>query len=205
MKKPVNRPEGVNGGVSASNDNRNRSKNSTPHQLIESLINGDTSALAKIIELKDAPLKSFLIKMLNSREDAEEIAQDVFLRIWKIKERISEDLSFDGLLFRTGYHLAINRIKDKERLHNLLLDEYYSPIDFAESPEEIAVQNDIQGIIDSTIYSMPVEMQRIYTMKYQEKLSNEQIAQTLSIAISTVRVQISRAERRIRDAVYNTF
>lgn len=202
MSKPINRLKGISGGVSAKNNNNlDRTENLTPGQLVKSFKTGDPSAFNLIVKRKNAQLTSFLFKMLKSHEDAEEIANDVFIHIWQNKDYISEDLPFDGLLFSIAYRRAINRIKERERFMNLLIEEYHTPMDYADSPEHIAEMNEVQEKIDKAIDEMPASMKRIYTMKFQEGLSNEQIAKEMSISQSTIRVQILNAEKRIRKAV----
>lgn len=202
MNEPINRRKDVGGSVSEKeSENGTRTTHATSLSLVKALKDGDPSAYDKLIDQKNLQLKNFLFKLLRSKEDAEEVAQDVFICIWQNKETLSETLSLDGLIFSIARRRAINRIRERTRFNALLMSEYYRPQDYADSPEEIAVQNEAQAKIDKTVAAMPYMMRRIYVMKFQEGLSNEEIALELSINQSSVRVQLSRAEKRVREAV----
>lgn len=188
---------GVDGGVSA-NDNPRKS-DYTPPSFIELIISGDPATYDRLVKERNRALKEFLFKILRSREDAEEITQDVFIYIWQNRSRISPQWSLDGLIFSIARRRAIDRVRERARISVLLQDRYSRAARYADSPEDIAELNEARSMLDDTVAAMPDMMRRIYDMKFVKGLATCQIASELSIAASTVRTQIERAVRRIND------
>lgn len=201
MSKPI-RHNSVEGKVADENtSDNNKMTNLSSRSLVQSLKKGDPCAFDRLVEQKDLQLKGFLFKLLRSKEDAEEIAQDVFIHIWQKRDYLSEDKSLDAFLFHIARGRAIDRLREIDRLRSLLRDEYHhTPANYADSPEEIAEQNEIQARIDRIVESMPPVMQRIYTMKMVEGQSNNEIADQLSITPSSVRTQLERAFKKVYSA-----
>ena len=201
MSKPIDRRDrGIDGDVSA-NKTSYRKRNNSP-QFIQSLKNGDASAYNELVTSETKHLIDFVTPTVGSVEDAEEVVQDVFLSLWQKRETIEFTTSLYGYIYNAAKYKAFRFLWQKKRRVQFIYDESaYMTSDFADSPEDIAQSNQMEVFIEEITDKMPVMMQRIYRMKQEEGLSTNEIAGILSTHPANVRKQLSRALKRIKEAL----
>lgn len=154
---------------------------------------GDTSAFDQLYNRYYAPVVGFIRKYVDE-SDIEDIAQDVFVRIYRKIEGIQSLKAFECYLFRTAKHCSINWLKKKLRLRSLVKIVMQSASDWLdkETPnlgEELDSCNRLIGLL-------PEQTRQIIKWFYIEKASREEIAKKLNVSKSTAyrRIAESRAE-----------
>ena len=131
---------------------------------------------------------------------SEDIAQDVFLEIWRKRETIDIKSSVKAYLKRAGVNKALNYIRaNKIRFED---DESYEMqnLSIRDHGEEVEVK-DLQAIIDNAIDSLPERCRIVFSLSRFEELSYKEIAAKLEISVKTVENQISKALKILRLAV----
>lgn len=136
--------------------------------------------------------------LLKNKEDARDIVQETFLRVWQKREELSEDKSFKSFLFTITYNIIIDQLRKK------LNDKKY--LEFLErnykfegnSVENIAdfniLDKQIQGIIDE----LPHRRKEIFNLSRRKNLSHKEIAENLNITVKTVETQLNLAVRYLK-------
>lgn len=146
-----------------------------------------------------AKTEEFLYRMLKDHSEAEDITQDIFLKIWRNRTSIGAVDAFGPYLFRMARNAVYDRFDNRSVRENYarrasLLPEY-------ELPDSAIDNRDLLLLIRMVVEKMPEQRRRIFRMSREEGLSNDQIAEQLSISRRTVENQISRALAELRKLV----
>jgi RNA polymerase sigma-70 factor, ECF subfamily len=159
--------------------------------LIRLLNVGDIVAFDAIYERYCNRLYGFVLRYLKNREDAEEIVQEVFLKIWEARQRIDTFSSFDSFIFTIAYNSTITllrkRVTEQKYLANVRLRQ-----EIASTPDLIdEIQyKDLDERVHSLINRLTPRQQEIFRLSRDERLTHDQIAQKLNISANTVKNHI---------------
>ncbi len=168
-------------------------------QLIVRLKAGHQASFG-VLYSKYAPvLFSFSRKYLRSHEDAEEIVQEVFLRIWDKRDNIDENQSFSSYVIQAAKHRIFNGFRKKVNEQ-----AYLDFLIHADDPSGNFTQMDVEYReikikAEKAIISMPTKRQEIFRLSREGGLKNKEIAEKLQISIKTVENQMGQALKYLRD------
>jgi RNA polymerase sigma-70 factor, ECF subfamily len=160
-------------------------------ELIRLLNEGDIVAFDAIYKRYCNRLYGFVLRYLKNREDAEEIVQEVFLKIWEARQRIDSYSSFDSFIFTIAYNSTISllrkRITEKKYLDNARLRQ-----EIANTPDLIdEIQfKELDERVHSLMNRLTPRQQEIFGLSREERLTHEQIAKKLDISAHTVKNHI---------------
>lgn len=171
----------------------------TEEILIAELKQGSSMAFEKIFRLYSNRLFRFARMYFHTDEDAEEIIQDVFFKLWKHKENIRSRDSLKSYLFQIAYHAIKETFIKKNRE-----DKYKQEIALSYLKEEYPNIDQIDYCqvmhrVDQLIDSLPEQRRRIFILNKKEGLSISEIAKQLDIAEKTVKNHLTLAIHQIRD------
>lgn len=171
------------------------------HIIIRQFKQGDHHAFRVLYEKHAPKLFAFSKKYLQSNEDAEEIVQDVFLRIWEKRQNIDEHQSFSSYVIQAAKHRIYNSFRKKVNTQ-LYLDFLLFTDNASKNFTELDVEfNDIKIKAEAAISAMPPKRQEIFRMSRELGLKNKEIAEKLDISIKTVENQMSQALKFLKDAL----
>lgn len=167
-------------------------------KLIARFRNGDIEAFRKIYESFCEPLYRFAYSYLKDSFEAEEIVQDVFLKVWEKRDEADEQKSFKSYLYRITVNRVFNElkhrvVKQKYEQHALNFDEITG-----ETPESSIQFQELNKKIEHLLNQLPEQQRNIFIMSRWKGLSNTEIAESLSLSIRTVENQIYRASKFIK-------
>lgn len=170
-------------------------------EILEAVRKGDHEAFATIYLHYVDPVSNFLGILLHSAEDAEELCQQIFVKIWENRGKIDPQSNFHGYLYRMTRsaalkHLAHKKVKDKY-LNFVLTSEPEMGV----SPDEIIVSNEMSLLISLCLNNMPEQRRRVFEMSRFKNLSHDEIAERLGISRNTVRAHIYNALKELKELV----
>lgn len=172
-------------------------ENSEIH-LIKAFKKGDEQAFRTLFDLYHERLFYFLFGLLKSKEDAEEIVQETFLKIWESREQFWEDFPFESLLFRIARNASINH--HRKKVNRAVFEKDFSF--YADLSEHAADQyvlfKETQGLIDTIINGLPPKRKEIFLLQKVEGLSRQEIAEKLNISVITVDHQLFKANQQVK-------
>src|SRR5210317_1931241 len=94
-------------------------------QLIDRIINGDHSAFTILVDRYKDLVFSLALKMLKNREEAEEVSQDTFIKVFKSLDKFKGDSKFSTWIYKVAYNTCLDRLKkNKREQHVVPIDEY---------------------------------------------------------------------------------
>jgi len=169
-----------------------------PADVLEDLKNGSYSAYTLLYEHYYAPIWRFLSKLIRSEEDAKEITQNIFIRLWEKREVVDTNSDIKIFLFQTARFYAYNYFD-----HKKVREKYLSHLKIypgqSSSTEELIHYEETTLLVEMALEKMPRQRRKIFEMSRREGKSNEVIAQELLLSKRTVEKHISLAIRDIKE------
>lgn len=174
-------------------------------ELIRRVAQGDRPAFERIYSMYSHPLMSYAMRMVRDRMLAEEVLQDVFLRIWKHAKsydlRLSRPFSWAVLITR---RICLDRLRRRKppliTEADLIRDDRQAPEAVDETtPRDEARRSDDYEMLSEMVASLPFPQRESLELAMQRGLTQSEIAQTLSIPIGTVKTAMYRGTRRLRE------
>ena len=172
-------------------------KNLTDSQLAELLKQGDQLAFEEFFHRYYKKILSYASKFLSS-EEAQEIAQEVFVSLWEHRDQIDSDKSISNYLFRISKNKILNHLRFFARqidLHKQI--GYSSPVSGAPADEKLSMDEFVE-ITDKAINSLPAQCKIIFLKSRDEEKTYQQIADEMGISKDTVRLQIIKSLKSIK-------
>ena len=163
-------------------------------QLAEDAARGDARAFGALVERFRAPLIGHLIGMLETRDDAEELAQETFLKAWQKLPSLASPQAFGAWLHRIAHNLALGHVR-RPRSVPLPSDVPERGCDNLESQK--SEQNKIVLLL-AAVSRLSEAHREVIGRKHFGGYSGEQIAEQLGISAGTVRSRLSRAYDELR-------
>ena len=167
--------------------------------------NGDHRAFEELVGLHQNSLIGTAMRLLGNLDDAHDLVQQVFVRIWKSAPRYEPTAKFTTWMFTILRNLAFNEYRRRGRhpVQSLEADAeefgYQIQDQNTASPAEGALQNELERAIDDAILSLP-ETQRIaVSLRRFEDLPYEEIAEILNMSLSAVKSLLFRARHDLRE------
>jgi RNA polymerase sigma-70 factor (ECF subfamily) len=174
-------------------------------ELMLRVKDGDNASFAALLEKHRVPVVHFLYRMVQNHAVAEELAQEVFLRVYRSRASYEPTAKFTTWLFRIATHLALNTLRDgkKERAQERLDDpESQAPArqlsDRRPSIEERLLSEARMDEIRAAIASLPDKQRAAVLMHKYEEMEYAQIAKVLSCSESAVKSLLFRAYESLR-------
>lgn len=176
--------------------------------LMADVARGDENAFAKIVEKHQPAVLGTVAKMTNQSPDTEDIAQQVFIRLWKSAERYQPTAKFTTFLFTITRNLVFNASRKKsgknESSFDALEENWGQSIEDKNSesrPDKSIEQNELRQEIDRAISSLPEKQRLAVILRRYEKMPYEEIASTLEISVPAVKSQLFRARTALRESL----
>ena len=145
-------------------------------------------------------VKSFARGFLKDADEAEDIAQTVFINLWLHRERLATVADLDAYLYVSTRNRVLNVIASAKAPH-LSLDETEYRMAGADNPQDDLAAHDQRLLIDLIVANMPKQRQTVFRMSRVEGLPNEEIARRLGIRQKTVENHLNLALREIRKGI----
>ena len=145
------------------------------------------------------------LKYTGNCNDAEEIVQEVFTRIWLHKDQLKANLPIVPYLIKIARNLLIN--KSKKRLHELAYREYRihkRGLNKNNRTEEMVFFNELEHIVGEEVEHFSPKRKRIFKMSREKGLSTKEIAEQMNISVSTVENQMNKALKILKDRLKDT-
>lgn len=170
-------------------------------KLLHQLSNSEAHAFRQVFNLFSDRVYSFALKLTRSKNTAEEIVQEVFLRIWLHRESMAQIENLQSYLFTITRNFVFNYLKHKaieEKAKSILLQQ---STQIHEETEDGIVYRDYQRLLTRAINHLPPQQKLVYSLCHQEGLQYEEVAQKLKISRLTVKTHMQLALRSIKSQV----
>jgi len=160
---------------------------------------GDEQAFELFFYKFNSRLCAFANKFLDDPEEAQEVVQDIFVKIWESRDEIDPESSLKSYVFKCVQNLSINRLRRKKvesRYTEIYRLVYIDNVEF--SAHESLLAKELEAHIIHSINKLPSECRKIFELSRSEGLKYREIAEALHISVKTVETQMSKALRSLR-------
>ncbi|MEO8042352.1 MAG: sigma-70 family RNA polymerase sigma factor [Acidobacteriota bacterium] len=189
--------------------------NLSDHALIEATKNGDESAFAVIMARYRNPITNYLYRFLNDYEEAVDLAQETFVRVYFAIERYHTDYAFSTYIYRIATNLAISELRKRKRRTILSLtglfqvdaedDTEFQPTDNKALPDKDLIDDERGRVIARAIATLPPKYRVPVILRDVEGRTYEEIAGILELGLGTTKSRISRARALLKEKLRNYF
>jgi RNA polymerase sigma-70 factor (ECF subfamily) len=169
-------------------------------ELVINLKNGDSRSLELLFRRLYPQLCAFANKYLHDLDEAEEVVQEVFYRIWKNRKNLDEHQSIKAYLFTAVKNNCFSllehyKVKDK---YSAVLEYVYRTAENETLLHDSLIAHELERDFSKALEQLPPDCRRIVELSRFEGLKYQEIADRLNISIKTVETQMSRALAKIR-------
>jgi len=166
--------------------------------LMQRVQEGDADAFSDIVDRYKDSLVNYLTHLVRSRDRAEEIAQDAFVRLYRNASKYQQQERLGPYLFRIATNLVVTEARREKRWNLLLPRLHASTRQSAPSPDNHLFTSEIQRQVAAAIDRLPVNYRAPLVLFEIEEWSYDEIAKALDIRCGTVKSRISRARDLLR-------
>jgi len=173
-------------------------------RLMRLVAGGDTSAFEKVIERHQALVAGTAARMLGSNSDVEDIAQQVFIRVWKSARRYVPRAKFTTWLLKITRNLVFNELRRAKRRAQIPLqsdpgaEEIQLKDETNPAPDASLLEDELQRAIEEAILQLPESQRMALVLRRYEQLSYEEIAGVLDLSVPAVKSVLFRARTELR-------
>ena len=173
-------------------------------RLMQLVAEGDTSAFEEVIERHQALVAGTVARMLGSNSDVEDIAQQVFIRVWKSARRYVPRAKFTTWLLKITRNLVFNELRRSKRHAHVPLqsepgaEEIPLKDETNPAPDASLLETELQRAIEEAILQLPESQRMALVLRRYEQLSYEQIAEVLDLSVPAVKSVLFRARTELR-------
>ena len=168
------------------------------NELIEKLRIGDVEAFDHVYHRYAGKLYAFALKYLRSKEEAEELVQSVFLKVWENQKNIKKDTSFKSYLFTIAYNEICNLFRRRKYYQNFFDKSMIGNPEASVETEDQIEFKFVSEQVEQIISRLPEKQKTIFRKSRQEGMSTKKIADELGLSPGTVDNYISESLKFIR-------
>jgi len=163
----------------------------------------DISKLEELFKMHYASLCNVSVNIVHDRAAAEDVVQDVFLKIWNKRDKLVINTSLKGYLFRSTINTSLNYIESNKRnvpIQKELAEDIQSTVS---KVEDQLVAIELQEKLSQSINMLPPKCKQVFMLSRFEGMKYNEIAEYMGISVKTVENQMSKALKRLRRYLHN--
>jgi len=165
---------------------------------------GDMESFRWVYDTYHHKVHQYCFRFLRNKEIVDEITSDVFVQFWKKRDQLKVDISPGGLLYKIARNYCIDHLRkigNSSELKAVFLLQYKESLN--NSIEEDIQFKESLHVIGKVINTLPPKRRQVFQMRFENDMTNDQIAKALDISPNTVRVHLTKASNFIRTYIYS--
>ena len=166
-------------------------------ELMEKVKSEDTSAFSVLVDRYKVRLLNLIYRMLQNKDEAEDILQEAFLRVYRERQSYDPTYAFSTWVYTITLNLCRNELKKRKRFKFFGIDLIKNNREYAS--EGIKNNNRLSSTMENAIGSLGVKYRTVFLLRDVNQLSYEEISQSLGIPMGTVKSRVNRARLMLRD------
>lgn len=184
------------------------------NELVEAARSGDEDAFAEIVARYRGQITNFLYRFLNDYEEAVDLAQETFVRVYFALERYRTDHAFSTYIYRIASNLAISELRKRKKRRLMSLtglfqggddDAEYQPEDRSALPDQLLVDSERDRVVARAIAALPEKYRLPVVLRDVEHHSYEEVAAIMGLGLGTTKSRISRGRGLLKGKLQGYF
>ena len=175
-------------------------------QLVETIRRGDDSAFEQLVRRKTSKVYSLCYRIIGNAEDAKDISQLVFIKLWENLEKYDPAYAFDTWLYRIVTNVAIDFMRNKQSRENAVNSNLRLVKTSSEAEQGVVVQRkEIENVFNAVSSVLSPKQKTIFVMREMDDLPSSEIAKVLGCRESTVRNHLFNARKLMQQQLKKRF
>ncbi len=171
----------------------------TDQPNIEAILNGDSREFAKIVDAYKNLVFTVALRMVKNTEEAEEVAQDTFVKVYRSLEKFKGDSKFSTWIYRIAYNTCLDRIKKhKKETHHIAIDEMEGfEIKHMDNALHHLIDKEKSKLVKKCVERLAPKDAALITFFYFEDKNLAELALVMDLTENNVKVALFRARKRL--------
>lgn len=177
-------------------------ENQILQEIIERCTNGDLSAFRAVVEEFQGYAFAIAFRTVGDEEDAKDIVQESFIRVWNNLNRYDPKIKFTTWLYTIVINLCYDKLRSKKRKQAVLVYEkdisMVAGIEINENPEKLFTNNELASIIEKLTEELPPKQKMIFILRDLQGLHIQEVCEILHLSKSSVKTNLVYARKYLR-------
>ncbi|WP_250278510.1 RNA polymerase sigma factor [[Clostridium] colinum] len=173
-------------------------KNLTDYELVQKCLNGEKDYFSEIISRHKNLVYSVVLRMVNNQDDANDLAQEVFIKIYKNLDKYFPDFKFSTWIVKITTNHVID-YRRKKKYETVPMDEIEYKLISEKSPEQNCLEKEERLMLNQLLNNLPDIYKVPIVLYHQQGLSYQEIADTINEPLSKVKNRIFRGRRILKE------
>ena len=173
----------------------------TEAEIVVRVLKGDRKAYALLVDEYKNPIYNLAYRMTNNLHDAEDLAQETFIRAYQNLSRYDQNRIFFTWLYTIGINLIRNHLKKNDRRSEPLTDVHIASASRAQekqTAEENTQFEEKMLQLEKSLQKLPVDVRETIVLKYYQGLTFEEVAVVMGMSVSAIKMRIYRGLEQLR-------
>ena len=199
MKRAQSEEAGFNGGLTV----RQQLRAADDSAVVTAFLGGEERAFSELVERYQTRLLNFIYRTIGDRDRAEDLVQEVFIRVYRHLHRFDRSKKFSTWVYTIASNLAKNELRNRSRNPLVLFqtmrgaqEEDDRPLQFEDStsrPDDMYRKRHLRELVEDTVAKLPEHHRQVFVLRELEGKSYEEIAEITSCNLGTVKSRLNRA------------
>lgn len=179
--------------------------------VVSAFLGGEERAFTELVERYQTRLLNFIYRTIGDREKAEDLVQEVFIRVYRHLHRFDRSKKFSTWAYTIASNLAKNELRNRSRnplvLFQTVQKSYQDddrPVEFEDPnsrPDDMYHQRHLQKIVEETVSKLPEHHRNVFILRELEGKSYEEIAEITDCNLGTVKSRLNRARNSFAEII----
>ncbi|WP_429844302.1 RNA polymerase sigma factor [Brevibacillus sp. FIR094] len=171
-------------------------------ELIEQILAGDHEQYRQIVDRYKGKMVGYLYRMIGNMQDAQDLAQDVFIKTFYRLHDYRPEYKFSSWLYRIASNHCFDEMRKRKRTEQVEIDE--EQLIDQDTPETTLLKKERDAELERSIMLLDEEYREVFVLFYIHRLSYREISEQLSLSESSVQMRLFRARKKMRDSLTKT-
>ena len=167
-------------------------------KLRKGLREGSKEVFEEIYRQYYSPLCFYCMRYVGDIEEAKEIIQGLFLKIWIMRNELNINTNVKSYLYRAVQNSALNHLQQQKAKQKYIIDKAHFPKQMSENGQLNLEEEELKKLIKSAVLKLPDKRRKIFELSRYENMKYIQIAEHLKISVKTVEAQMSKSLKYLR-------
>lgn len=170
----------------------------TDDELVQEFQSGSERAFNEIVLRHRRRIFQVAMGIVGNAEDADDIAQEVFIKSYKSLGEFRGDSALSTWLYRITFNLSLNHIRSRKLRSFVSLDKIAAVLPGGESPSRRVESVELNEIVKRAVAELPAKQRTVFLLRYFQKLSHAEIAEIMDREVGTIKANYFQAVRKLR-------
>lgn len=166
---------------------------------IDKILNGDMHAFSILVDRYKDLVFSLSLRMMKHKEEAEEVAQDTFIKVYRSLDKFKGDSKFSTWIYKVTYNSCLDRLKKNKRQQATVTIDAFTEhkLKSLETAFDLMAADEKKSAIEACLDQLPSEDSFLITLYYFEEQSLDEISKVVGLKPNNIKVKLFRARKKL--------